>query len=39
MALGSVHSRFPDPMVAMYLILFDYNSTEWVMLPFSLSVC
>ena len=34
MALGSFHSRFADPIVAMHLILFHYNSREWVMLPF-----
>ena len=34
MALGSVHSRLQDPIVAMYLILFDYNSTGGVLLPF-----
>ncbi len=38
MALGSLHSRFADPIVAMYLILFDYNSRERVMLPFIFSV-
>ena len=27
-----------DPIVAMYLILFDYNSRERVMLPFIFSV-
>ena len=34
MALGEVHSRFASPIVAMHLILFHYNSREWVMLPF-----
>jgi hypothetical protein len=34
MALGDRHSRFASPMVAMHLILFHYNSTEWVVLPF-----
>jgi len=38
MALGSVHSRFQDPMGAMHLILFHYNSREWVMLPFNFFV-
>ena len=34
MALGDLHSRFASPIVAMHLILFHYNSREWVMLPF-----
>ncbi len=33
MALGDFHSRFASPTVAMHLILFHYNSSEWLMLP------
>jgi len=38
MALGDFHSRIQSPTVAMHLILFHYNSSEWVMLPFIFSV-
>ena len=34
MALGDFHSRFRSPTVAMHLILFHYNSSEWLVLPF-----
>jgi len=33
MALGDFHSRLQSPIVAMYLILCYYNSTERVVLP------
>ena len=34
MALGDFHSRIQSPTVAMHLILFHYNSIEWLVLPF-----
>ena len=34
MARGSFQSPFRDPKVAMHLILFHYNSSEWLVLPF-----
>jgi len=34
MALGDFHSRIQSPMVAMYLILCDYNMPRPGMLPF-----
>ena len=34
MALGDFHSRIQSPTVAMHLILFHYNSSEWLVLPF-----
>ena len=33
MALGDFHSRIQSPTVAMHLILFHYNSSEWLVLP------
>ena len=33
MALGDFHSRIQSPTVAMHLILFHYNSREWLVLP------
>ena len=38
MALGDFHSRIQSPIVAMYLILFHYNSIDRVVLPFIFSV-
>jgi len=34
MALGDFHSRIQSPMGAMHLILFHYNSSECLVLPF-----
>jgi len=38
MALGDFHSRIQSPTVAMHLILFHYNSSEWLVLPFNFFV-